>query len=40
MEGKGILFKRFADADVFDIEIVKMMEPAFGGINLEDITPL
>jgi len=48
MEGKGVLFKRFADVDVFDIEIdtkdpkeiikfVKMMEPTFGGINLEDI---
>ena len=48
MEGKGVLFKRFADIDVFDIEldtadpekiieIVKIMEPTFGGINLEDI---
>ena len=48
MEGKGILFKRFADIDVFDIEIdastVDKMEeiisgiaPTFGGINLEDI---
>ena len=48
MEGKGILFKRFADIDVFDIEldvadpmemikIVRSMEPTFGGINLEDI---
>ncbi|HXF04070.1 MAG TPA: phosphate acetyltransferase [Blastocatellia bacterium] len=48
MEGKGILFKRFADIDVFDIEInthdpdevirvVKLLEPTFGGINLEDI---
>lgn len=48
MEGKGILFKRFADIDVFDIEVdtedpeeivktVKLMEPTFGGINLEDI---
>lgn len=48
MEGKGILFKRFADIDVFDLElkvndpdefirIVKAMEPTFGGINLEDI---
>ncbi len=48
MEGKGVLFKRFADIDVFDIELdskssdefinaVKMMEPTFGGINLEDI---
>jgi len=48
MEGKSILFKRFADIDVFDIEInantveemvntIKAMEPTFGGINLEDI---
>lgn len=48
MEGKGILFKAFADIDVFDIEvnekdpakfieIVKSLEPTFGGINLEDI---
>lgn len=48
MEGKGILFKRFADIDVFDIEIneesiegmvtiIKSLEPTFGGINLEDI---
>jgi malate dehydrogenase (oxaloacetate-decarboxylating)(NADP+) len=48
MEGKGILFKRFADIDVFDLElnvsnvddfikIVRSMEPTFGGINLEDI---
>ncbi len=48
MEGKGVLFKRFADIDVFDIEVdsedqvdivkvCKMMEPTFGGINLEDI---
>jgi malate dehydrogenase (oxaloacetate-decarboxylating)(NADP+) len=48
MEGKGVLFKRFADLDVFDIEIdthdpdvfirtVKVLEPTFGGINLEDI---
>ena len=48
MEGKGVLFKRFADIDVFDIEvdtkdpkkiieIVKLMEPTFGGVNLEDI---
>ena len=48
MEGKGVLFKRFADIDVFDIEldekdpekiiaIVKAMEPTFGGVNLEDI---
>jgi malate dehydrogenase (oxaloacetate-decarboxylating)(NADP+) len=49
MEGKGVLFKRFADIDVFDIELdesgvdefceaVSMMEPTFGGINLEDIS--
>nr|WP_320115959.1 NADP-dependent malic enzyme [uncultured Desulfuromonas sp.] len=48
MEGKGILFKRFADIDVFDIELntkdpdeiintVRLLEPTFGGINLEDI---
>jgi len=48
MEGKGILFKKFADIDVFDIEInsqdpdeiikvVQLLEPTFGGINLEDI---
>jgi malate dehydrogenase (oxaloacetate-decarboxylating)(NADP+) len=48
MEGKGVLFKTFADIDVFDInldtsdpekiiEVVKMLEPTFGGINLEDI---
>jgi len=48
MEGKGVLFKRFADINVFDIEIspttveevvstVKALEPTFGGINLEDI---
>ncbi len=48
MEGKGILFKKFADIDVFDIEIaekdpeklvqiIKSLEPTFGGINLEDI---
>ncbi len=48
MEGKGVLFKRFADVDVFDIELnssdpddiikaVMMLEPTFGGINLEDI---
>ena len=48
MEGKGVLFKRFADVDVFDIEInestvegmvrvTKALEPTFGGINLEDI---
>jgi len=48
MEGKAVLFKRFADLDVFDIEIdtkdpdefirtVALLEPTFGGINLEDI---
>ena len=48
MEGKGLLFKIYADIDVFDIELnckdvedfirtVKAMEPTFGGINLEDI---
>ena len=48
MEGKGILFKIFADIDVFDLEldctnvddfvkIVKALEPTFGGVNLEDI---
>ncbi len=48
MEGKGILFKKFADIDVFDIELdapdpddviraVQMLAPTFGGINLEDI---
>ncbi len=48
MEGKGVLFKRFADIDVFDIEIntkdvnefircVQLLEPTFGGINLEDV---
>jgi len=48
MEGKGVLFKRFADIDVFDIELdendpmsivetIARMEPTFGGINLEDI---
>ncbi|HVL47950.1 MAG TPA: NADP-dependent malic enzyme [Candidatus Thermoplasmatota archaeon] len=48
MEGKGVLFKKFADIDVFDIEVrtqdpdefitvVKNLEPTFGGINLEDI---
>ena len=47
MEGKGVLFKKFADIDVFDIEIdgrevdemvkvIKALEPTFGGINLED----
>lgn len=49
MEGKGVLFKRFADIDVFDIELdqadpqeiirtVTALEPTFGGINLEDIS--
>ncbi len=48
MEGKGVLFKRFAGIDVFDIELdtqdpakiieaCEMLEPTFGGINLEDI---
>ena len=48
MEGKGVLFKKFADVDVFDIEIAsqsadeiievcKALAPTFGGINLEDI---
>jgi malate dehydrogenase (oxaloacetate-decarboxylating)(NADP+) len=48
MEGKGVLFKIFADIDVFDIEldvsdpdklieVIKSMEPTFGGVNLEDI---
>ena len=48
MEGKGVLFKRFAGIDVFDIELnthnpdeiikaVQLLEPTFGGINLEDI---
>jgi malate dehydrogenase (oxaloacetate-decarboxylating)(NADP+) len=48
MEGKGVLFKRFADIDVFDIEVdsldpddvikvCRLLEPTFGGINLEDI---
>ncbi len=48
MEGKAVLFKRFADIDVFDIELatedpkevvraVQLIEPTFGGINLEDI---
>jgi malate dehydrogenase (oxaloacetate-decarboxylating)(NADP+) len=48
MEGKGVLFKRFADIDVFDLELnsstvegfcaaVRCLEPTFGGINLEDI---
>jgi malate dehydrogenase (oxaloacetate-decarboxylating)(NADP+) len=48
MEGKGVLFKKFADVDVFDIELntlnpdevirtCEILEPTFGGINLEDI---
>lgn len=48
MEGKGVLFKKFADVDVFDIELnstdtseiikaCQLLEPTFGGINLEDI---
>src|SRR5438105_10406665 len=48
MEGKAVLFKRFADIDVFDIELAteepaeviracQLLEPTFGGINLEDI---
>ncbi|BDG09182.1 NADP-dependent malic enzyme [Anaeromyxobacter paludicola] len=48
MEGKGVLFKKFADVDVFDInisaktvdevcQVVRALEPTFGGINLEDI---
>src|ERR1022692_3968768 len=48
MEGKGVLFKRFADIDVFDVELdtqnadevirtCQILEPTFGGINLEDI---
>ncbi len=48
MEGKGVLFKRFADIDVFDLEldasdperfidVVTALEPTFGGINLEDV---
>lgn len=48
MEGKGVLFKRFADVDVYDIEVdsenpdeiikvAQLLEPTFGGINLEDI---
>jgi malate dehydrogenase (oxaloacetate-decarboxylating)(NADP+) len=48
MEGKGVLFKRFADVDVFDLEVdstdpedvirvCALLEPTFGGINLEDI---
>jgi len=48
MEGKGVLFKKFADIDVYDIELrandvdsfcnaVKALEPTFGGVNLEDV---
>jgi len=48
MEGKGVLFKRFADIDVFDLELdtadpqeiirtIELLEPTFGGVNLEDI---
>ena len=48
MEGKGVLFKRFADVDVFDLEVnshdpedviklCQLLEPTFGGVNLEDI---
>jgi malate dehydrogenase (oxaloacetate-decarboxylating)(NADP+) len=48
MEGKAVLFKRFADIDIFDIELAshdpqeiirtcQLLEPTFGGINLEDI---
>jgi malate dehydrogenase (oxaloacetate-decarboxylating)(NADP+) len=48
MEGKGVLFKRFADIDVFDVELdvdevdelvrsISAMEPTFGGVNLEDV---
>jgi len=48
MEGKAVLFKRFADIDVFDLELkshnvqeiikaVQLLEPTFAGINLEDI---
>jgi len=48
MEGKGVLFKKFADIDVFDLNVdakevdrfctvVKALEPTFGGVNLEDI---
>ena len=48
MEGKGVLFKKFADIDVFDLEVdepdsdklidmIAALEPTFGGINLEDI---
>src|SRR3989440_1315521 len=48
MEGKAVLFKKFADIDVFDVEVdardidtfckvVKALEPTFGGVNLEDV---
>ncbi len=48
MEGKGVLFKKFADIDVFDLEVdakdidgfckvVRALEPTFGGVNLEDV---
>jgi malate dehydrogenase (oxaloacetate-decarboxylating)(NADP+) len=48
MEGKGVLFKKFADIDVFDLEVdskdidtfckvVRSLEPTFGGVNLEDV---
>jgi malate dehydrogenase (oxaloacetate-decarboxylating)(NADP+) len=48
IEGNGVLFKRFADVDVFDIEVnshdpeeiirvCRLLEPTFGGINLKDI---
>ena len=48
MEGKGVLFKKFADIDVFDLEVdatdvdgfcrvVKALQPTFGGVNLEDV---
>lgn len=48
MEGKAVLFKKFADLDAFDVEIAEQdpdqliriicaLEPTFGGINLEDI---
>ena len=52
MEGKAVLFKKFADIDAFDIEINETdpdklvdiiafaLEPTFGGINLEDIKAL
>jgi malic enzyme len=44
MEGKAVLFKRFADVDIFQhhnpdevIQVCQLLEPTFGGINLEDI---